>query len=75
MNKKEKQKAKKPPVRERWNKYTAELKAAYNAGYKDGYSAFEKIADTRGARFAVKRGFGAGVKAHKKVNKYQNKAR
>ena len=75
MAKKDKQRSTKPPMRQRWKTWKKDVRDAYNAGYQDGYAAFEKIANTRGARFAVKRGFGAGVKAHKKVNKYQTKAK
>ena len=74
MAKNEKAKKDKKPLRQRWKNYKRELQDAYNAGYQDGYDAYDKIANTKGARFMAKRGFGSGMNAHKKVVKYQQKA-
>ena len=67
--------AKKPSVMARSKAYNKAIQEAYNYGYRDGYAAYEHIAKTRGAKAAAQYGYGRGLSAHKKVVKYQAKAR
>lgn len=66
---------KKPSVMARSKAYNKAIHEAYDYGYRDGYAAYEHIAKTRGAKTAAQYGYGRGLSAHKKVVKYQAKAR
>lgn len=59
----------------RFRNYTRSVRDAYNYGFRDGYAAYDNVAEKRGAYRAAKYGYIRGLKAHKKVNKYQTKAR
>lgn len=59
----------------RFKNYSRNVRDAYNYGFRDGYAAYDGVAEKRGAYMAAKYGYMRGLKAHKKVNKYQAKAR
>lgn len=65
----------KPSMPARFKTYRRSVKDAYNYGFRDGYAAYDGIAEKRGVYAAAKYGYIRGLKAHKKVNKYQAKAR
>lgn len=67
--------ANKPSRPGRFKNYTKSVREAYNYGFRDGYAAYDGIAEKRGVYAAAKYGYMRGLKAHKKVNKYQAKAR
>lgn len=59
----------------RFRTYSRSVRDAYNYGFRDGYAAYDGVAEKRGAYMAAKYGYMRGLKAHKKVNKYQAKSR
>lgn len=59
----------------RFKNYSKAVRDVYNYGFRDGYTAYDGIAEKRGVYHAAKCGYMRGLKAHKKVNKYQAKAR
>lgn len=65
----------KPSAVRRAKDYSKAISKAYDMGYRDGYAAYESLPEVRGAYTAAKYGYGRGMKSHKKVNKYQSKAR
>lgn len=67
--------ASKPSRSGRFRNYSRSVRDAYNYGFRDGYAAYDGVAEKRGAYAAAKYGYIRGLKAHKKVNKYQAKAR
>lgn len=67
--------ANKPSRTSRFKNYSRSVRDAYNYGFRDGYAAYDGVAEKRGAYMAAKYGYMRGLKAHKKVNKYQAKAR
>lgn len=67
-------KTKKSAGTNRGGSYASAIRTAYNYGFRDGYAAHENLPNVRGARSAAKYGYGRGLSAHNKVNKYQTKA-
>lgn len=59
----------------RFKNYTGSVREAYNYGFRDGYAAYDGVAQKRGAYYAAKFGYMRGLKAHRKVSRYQAKAR
>lgn len=55
--------------------YKTALSQAYDQGFKDGYAAYSTLPDVKGARSVAHYGYGKGLKAHKRVDKYQRKAK
>ena len=55
--------------------YSKSVREAYNYGFRDGYAAYDGVAQKRGAYHAAKYGYMRGLKAHRKVSKYQARAR
>lgn len=54
--------------------YMQAVREAYNYGFRDGYAAYSHLPKVRGSQTAAQYGYGRGLSAHKKVNKYQTKA-
>lgn len=54
--------------------YMSAVREAYNYGFRDGYAAYSHLPNVRGSQTAAQYGYGRGLSAHKKVNKYQTKA-
>lgn len=69
------QNTKKKSIVSRAISYNRDVRNAHRYGYRDGYAAYDHIANTGGARTAAKHGYGRGLSAHNKVNKYQEKAK
>lgn len=59
----------------RFRNYRRSVREAYNYGFRDGYAAYDGVAQKRGAYYAAKYGYMRGLEAHRKVSKYQAKAR
>ena len=55
--------------------YRKAIKDAYNHGYRAGWTAHEQLPNRKGARTAAKFGFSRGLSAHKKSDKYANRAK
>lgn len=70
-----KTKANKPSVIVRSRNYVKAIQEAYDYGYRDGYAAHDNLPNVRGAKTAAKYGYGRGLNAHSRVNKYQAKAK
>lgn len=54
-------------------KYSSDIRAAYNAGYKHGWDDCGKIPDRLGTVTAAACGYGDGVKNRRKSDKYIKK--
>lgn len=67
--------AKRPSAFSRARDYNRAVREAYDIGFRDGYAAYDSLPNVRGARSSAKYGYGRGLSAHRKVNKYQIKAR
>ena len=55
--------------------YKAALNEAVNVGYRLGWEAHSKLPDVRGARMASRYGFAKGLREHKRVDKYNARAK
>lgn len=55
--------------------YKAALNEAVNVGYHLGWEAHSKLPDVRGARMASRYGFAKGLREHKRVDKYNARAK
>ncbi len=61
--------------RQRAKTYKQGLRTGYNKGYRTGWTVYEEIPNTRGARVAAKYGFSKGMSRHKKSDKYIARAK